>query len=213
MSIHYTRGEEWANTLSHALALLLGGVVCVFFLFMPRVRHEVLAVGAILLYAGGMLSSYLFSALYHGCPMQSRWREPLRKCDHAAIYAHIAGSYSPVCLIGMSQNPFWGWLLLGMVWTCAVWGIGMSFYRLKEHSNLETLCFVGMGLLVLLAFKPVLDAIGWEPMGWIMGEGAAFITGAIFYSFKDLKYMHTVFHLFVVLGSLCHMQAIYVMLQ
>lgn len=212
MAIVYTPNEERANTWTHAAGIVLGLAACIYFLFLPRVRYDGLAIFAILLYAFGILSSYVSSTVYHGCPMQSRWREPLRKCDHSAIYCHIAGSYTPVSLIGMSESPFWGWLLFIVVWSCAIVGTCMSFYRLKEHSYFETVCYVVMGLLVLFTFKPVLDCIGWQSMGWIMGEGVAFITGAVFYSFKNVRYMHTVFHIFVLLGSVCHITALYYMM-
>ena len=212
MAIIYTRNEERANTWTHAFGILLGLVACVYFLTLPRVQESGLGILSVLLYAFGVLSSYITSTAYHACPMQSRWREPLRKCDHSAIYCHIAGSYSPICVIGMSESPFWGWLLFILVWSCAVVGTSMSFYRLKEHSYLETACFVGMGLLVLFTFRQVLDCIGWHAMGWIIGEGVAFITGAVFYSFKNVPYTHTVFHVFVLLGSICHITALYYIL-
>ena len=212
MAIIYTRNEERANTWTHAAGILIGLVACVYFLTLPIVLQDGLAILGILLYAFGVLSSYITSTAYHATAMDSPRREMLRKFDHSAIYCHIAGSYSPISLIGMREDMFWGWLLFIIVWACAIIGTSMSFYRLKEHSYLETCCFVGMGLLVLFTFKQVLNCIGWESMGWIIAEGVAFITGAVFYSFKNVPYMHTVFHVFVLLGSICHITALYVML-
>ena len=213
MAIVYDHNEERANVWTHGFGIVLGLVACSYFLTLPRVQASALGIMSVLLYMFGVLSSYVTSTLYHACPTNSPWRERLRKCDHSAIYCHIAGSYSPISIIGMSESPFWGWLLFVIVWACAIVGTTMSFYRLKEHSYLETACFVGMGLLVLFTFKPVLNCIGWQSMGWIIAEGVAFITGAVFYSFNNVRYTHAIFHVFVLLGSVCHITALYFVLK
>ena len=103
------------------------------------------AVFGVSLYLFGMLSSYLCSAIYHGLPARSVWKERLRRFDHAAIYWHIAGSYSPLVLTVLREEAGWGWGLFAFVWTCAAVGTVLTFRNLKEHSNLETLCYIGMG--------------------------------------------------------------------
>lgn len=212
MSISYTRNEELANSVTHGIGVLMGIVASALFLKITYVHYDMLSQLGIWLYAFGIISSYLASTLYHASKHGTTHRELLRKFDHSAIYWHIAGSYSPITLIGLHENMFWGWILFIVVWICALIGSIMSFRGLKEHSNLETICFVGMGLVVLLAFKPVLDAIGWKSMGWIIAEGVAFITGAIFYSMNKYRFMHTVFHVFVLIGSICHIMAVWNML-
>ena len=209
MSISYTRNEELANSITHGFGVLIGLLASSFFLYHAYTRYDALAQLGVWLYAFGVLSSYLSSTLYHASKQGTAHRDVLRKFDHSAIYWHIAGSYSPITLIGMREDMFWGWALFIVVWSCAVIGSFTSFRGLKDHSNLETVCFVGMGLVVLLAFKPVLDAIGWESMGWIIAEGVSFITGAVFYSMNKRRYMHTVFHAFVLLGSICHIMALW----
>ena len=213
MSISYTRNEERANSITHGFGVLIGLVASIIFLRIAYNEYDILGQLGIWLYAFGVLSSYLASTLYHASRQGSTHRHILRKFDHSAIYWHIAGSYSPITLIGMHENMLWGWALFIIVWGCALVGSFMSFRGLKEHSNLETVCFVGMGLVVLLAFKPVLNAIGWKSMGWIIAEGVSFIIGALFYSMNKRRFMHTVFHGFVLGGSLCHILAIWYMLQ
>ena len=161
------------------------------------------------LYIAGMLASYISSTAYHATPSRHRHiKEVLRKWDHAAIYWHIAGSYSPLTLIAMRDAGYWGWGLFIFVWSCAIAGTVMSFLRLKEHSHLETVCFVGMGLSVLVAFKPLIDCVSTATVAWIIAEGVFYITGAVFYSFNKRCYMHSVFHFFVLAGSLCHITAV-----
>jgi hemolysin III len=138
-----------------------------------------------------------------------KWKERLRKWDHAAIYWHIAGSYSPITLVAMRNHGYWGWALFAFVWTAAIVGTVMSFVRLKDHSHLETVCFCLMGLSVLAAFKPLLDCVSTAAVAWIIAEGVCYITGAVFYSLNKRRFMHTVFHFFVLAGSLCHIIAVW----
>ena len=91
-----------------------------------------------------------------------------------------------------------------MIVVSAIAGTVVSFVRLKEHSNVETFCFVGMGLSVLVAFKPLIDTVSTAAVVWIIAEGVSYITGAVFYSFNKKRYMHSVFHFFVLAGSICH---------
>lgn len=213
MAIYYTPSEEKANSISHALGILLGIVACYFFFSITYRQHDSWAMLGIGLYAFGMLSSYISSTAYHACPQSNRWRKRLRKLDHSAIYWHIAGSYSPIIFISLRDNVFWATTLFVIIWGCALIGSCLCLLRLKEHSHLETGCFVAMGLVVLIAFKTVLEAIGWESMQWIIAEGVAFITGAVFYSIHKKRFMHTVFHLFVLLGSIFHILAIWEILK
>ena len=163
----------------------------------------------VILYLFGMLGSYLASTLYHSMKHHSKWKERLRKWDHAAIYWHIAGSYSPLTLIALREQGYWGWSLFCFVWACAIAGTIISFIKLKEHSNVETFCFIGMGLSVLVAFKPLVDSVSTAAVIWIIAEGVSYITGAVFYSLNKTKYMHSVFHFFVLAGSLCHIIAVW----
>ena len=163
----------------------------------------------VILYLIGMLGSYVASTVYHSIKHHSKWKERLRKWDHAAIYWHIAGSYSPLTLVALREQGYWGWSLFIFVWACALVGTIISLIRLKEHSNLETFCFVGMGLSVLVAFKPLIDSVSTAAVIWIIAEGVSYITGAVFYSLNKKKYMHSVFHFFVLAGSICHIIAVW----
>ena len=122
----------------------MGVVVGAIFLYWCFTMHNGWATAGIILYLFGMLMSYIASTTYHAISAWSKWKERLRKWDHAAIYWHIAGSYSPITLIAMREQGYWGWSLFIFIWACAIAGTVMSFAKLKDHSNLETLCFVGM---------------------------------------------------------------------
>ena len=130
------------------------------------------------LYLFGMLGSYLASTIYHALKLRNPWREHFRKWDHAAIYWHIAGSYSPITLMALRNEGYWGWTLFTFVWVCALIGTLISFIKLKDHSNIETACFVIMGLSVLAAFKPLVDTVSTNAFVWIVLEGV-FISRAL----------------------------------
>ncbi len=213
MSIDYTPGEEVANSVSHGIGILFG-ITAGFILMNVAIQSgDSWAIGSVPLYLFGMLASYTASTCYHSCLHHPRRKALLRKFDHAAIYLHIAGTYSPITLVLLRNVGGWGWGLFAFVWLCAVAGCLLSFTRLKEHSNLETVCFVAMGSAILLAFKPLTEVV--RPAGdmdiiwWILAGGASYVIGALFYSFHKVDYMHSVFHLFCLGGSICHVIAIY----
>ena len=207
--IRYTKKEEIWNAASHGGGILLGVVFGIIFLVWCFQADNNWARWGVILYLFGMLGSYAASTIYHSMKHHSKWKERLRKWDHAAIYWHIAGSYSPLTLIALRSQGYWGWSLFVFVWTCAIAGTITSFIHLKEHSNLETFCFVGMGLSVLVAFKPLMDCVSEAAIIWLIAEGVAYITGAVFYSLNKKKYMHSVFHFFVLAGSVCHIIAVW----
>ena len=166
--IRYTKREEIWNAASHGGGILLGVVFGVIFLVWCFESDNGWARWGVILYLFGMLASYVASTLYHSIRHHSKWKERLRKWDHAAIYWHIAGSYSPLTLVALRNQGYWGWALFVFVWTCAIVGTIISFIRLKEHSNVETFCFIGMGLSVLVAFKPLMDSVSAAAVIWLI---------------------------------------------
>lgn len=207
----YTQGEELANTLSHAVGILLGLIAGAFLLIKAAAGTDPRwAVACVAVYLMGMLSSYISSTWYHASH-PGRRKELLRKFDHGAIYLHIAGTYTPFTLLVMRHAGGWGWGIFAFVWLSAIVGFILAFTNLKEHSNLETVCYVGMGGSILVAMKPLLDCLSTmdatPAFWWLMGGGASYIIGAAFYSLRR-RYMHSVFHLFCLGGSIGHMIAI-----
>lgn len=211
----YSNGEEWANTLSHAAGILLGVIAGYFLLVKAAGSNDShWAVACVAVYLVGMLSSYVSSTWYHGS-RPGRSKELLRKFDHGAIYLHIAGTYTPFTLLVMRHAGGWGWGIFAFVWLSAVVGFILSFTKLKEHSHLETFCYVGMGSAILVAMKPLLDclsAMGASPaFWWLIGGGASYVLGAVCYSLRK-PYMHAVFHLFCLGGSIGHIIGIWMIL-
>jgi hemolysin III len=212
----YTDGEEWANTISHAFGILLGVAAAWVLLNKAFAGGSPWEVGSVLIYLFGMLSCYVVSTAYHGSKEDGRWKQKLQKLDHALIYVHIAGTYTPFTLIPLRMEGAWGWTLFSFVWLAAIAGVLVSFRKSLEHSYTETVCYVAMGCIILIALKPLIEVLGRadqiSALYWLIGGGVSYIVGAIFYSLARQKYMHTVFHLFVLGGSVCHIIAIYIIL-
>ena len=128
---------------------------------------------------------------------------------------HIAGTYTPFTLLVMRNAGGWGWGIFAFVWLSALIGFILSFKKLKEHSNLETCCYVGMGASILIALKPLMGCLSEigasSAFWWLIGGGVSYIIGAIFYSLRK-PYMHSVFHLFCLGGSIGHIIAIWLIL-
>ncbi|MCC8132644.1 MAG: hemolysin III family protein [Tannerellaceae bacterium] len=211
----YTREEERANVLSHALGLAIGITGSYFLLSFAIRSGSTWAMASVTLYLAGMLFSYFTSTCYHACTREKR-RETWRKLDHSAIYMHIAGTYAPFTLLVLRDVSGWGWSLFAVNTLAAITGTILSFRKLKDHSHLETICFIGMGCSILTAFRPLVGQLSLAgqiaSLYWLVAGGISYIIGALFYSWKNRRYMHTVFHVFVVLGSICHMWAIYLIL-
>lgn len=210
----YSKGEERLNVISHAVGFVCALAVSVFFV------GEVIAKGgdgwslaSMLLYAVGMLSSYAFSTAYHATRVGTSARRLLRKFDHAAIYWYIAGCYSPITLIAMRDTGYWGWGIFAFCWLCAIVGTLLCLRKQKKQNILETVCYVLMGLTILVAMKQFYNAVSLSAFLWVVGEGVAYIAGAVLYSIHKVKYVHAIFHFFVMLGTLCHMIAVWQVLQ
>ncbi len=134
----YNNIEEWANTLSHGIGILLG--IVAGYLLLEKASENIepqWAVACVSVYLAGMLSSYVSSTWYHGS-RPGKLKELLRKFDHGAIYLHIAGTYTPFTLLVLRHAGGWGWGIFAFVWLSAIAGFILSFKKLKEHSNLET---------------------------------------------------------------------------
>ena len=210
----YSKGEERLNVISHAIGFACALAVSVFFV------GEVIAKGgdgwslaSMLLYAVGMLSSYAFSTAYHATRVGTSARRLLRKFDHAAIYWYIAGCYSPITLIAMRDTGYWGWGIFAFCWLCAIVGTLLCLRKQKKQNILETVCYVLMGLTILVAMKQFYNAVPLSAFLWVVGEGVAYIAGAVLYSIHKVKYAHAIFHFFVMLGTLCHMIAVWQVLN
>ena len=210
--VRYSIKEEKANTYTHAIGIAFGLIAGTFLIQKAIETKNNWAIVSYSVYAIFMTLSYITSTLYHIDKKRIR-KTVRRKFDHAAIYAHIAGTYTPFTLVVLREQGGWGWSLFAVIWIAAAAGIILSFLKLKNASKLETACYVAMGWVVVIAFKPLMDVLSannsMAALYWLIGGGLFYTVGSVLYSFKKIEYMHAVWHLFVLGGSVCHALAIW----
>lgn len=211
-----TYGEEVANVLTHGAGMIFG-IVAIIVLLVASIRNgNPWVVGSSLVYALSMTSSYVTSTFYHASA-NARHKRLLRRFDHSAIYLHIAGTYTPFTLIALRNEGYWGWLLFSIVWIAAVIGIILSFRKMKKTDHLKTACYLAMGWVVVIAFKPLLNVCrqtdSMDVLYWLIGGGLFYTVGCIFYFLDKYKYMHPIWHFFVLGGSVCHFVSVYLLVR
>lgn len=202
----YTKGEEIANAVSHGAGALLSIAGLVLLIVRGAMDGGGARLGAGIVFGISLLLEYLFSTLYHAI-VPVRAKRVFRVLDHSAIYLLIAGSYTPFCLVTLANEG--GLVLFWVVWALAVAGIvAEALLRERQPKWLSTAIYLGMGWLVAVKFQ-VLVAILPPPAFWLLlAGGLCYTVGCGFYLAKNVRYMHFVWHLFVLAGSVCMFLAV-----
>jgi hemolysin III len=197
-----TLGEEIANAISHGVGFLFAiASLPLLLAFNAHGGHAVNLV-AVSVFSVTMMVLYLVSTVYHAVP-EGRVKLFFNRLDHAAIYLFIAGSYTPFAL-GVLHGRL-GWTLFGAVWAMAAAGVAVKLMNLLKHPLWSTGLYVAMGWFALLAAGPLIKSMPVAGLMWLFGGGLAYTAGAIVFLFDSrARYMHFVWHLFVLAGTVCH---------
>ena len=156
---------------------------------------------SLLIYGLSLIVLYAASTLYHSAKDPIR-RRKLNIFDHAAIYVLIAGTYTPFCLIVLGETL--GWTIFGFTWTFALIGILLKLFFTGRFDKLSTLMYVLMGWQILFVINPLIENFPTQGVQLLFLGGVFYTLGAVLYSLKKINYNHAIFHVFVLLGSLCH---------
>jgi len=198
-------GEEIANSVSHGAGLVAAVIGTPFLLAeVARVGGIADLVGAAVFVATVMLT-YAASMLYHAVPWP-RAKSILRVVDHGSIFLLIAGTYTPFTL-GVLRGG-WGWTLFGLVWTLALAGIIMKSLGGVRLHKLSMAVYLGMGWLIVIAIVPLVERMPPAGLTWLVAGGLAYTGGALFYALDRYRYCHFIWHLFVLVGTVCHFVAV-----
>lgn len=199
----YTKGEELFNTLSHSAGAVFGIVALVTCLFVSITKGNYWSVTSASIYGASLILLYTMSSLYHGLK-NKMVKKVFQVIDHCTIYLLIAGTYTPVMLCSVRVvSPLWSWVIMGIVWGCAIIATVFTAIDLKRFAVFSMVCYIGMGWSVVLAIKPTMKALPMEALLWILFGGIAYTLGAVLYGLgKKYRYMHSTFHIFVLLGSI-----------
>lgn len=206
----YTKGEEMFNTLSHSAGAVFGIVALITCLFAAFRDGSPWSVTSAFIYGISLILLYTMSSLYHGLKHETV-KKVFQVIDHCTIYLLIAGTYTPVMLCSVRKiSPGWAWTIMGIVWGCAIVAAVLTAIDLKRFAIFSMICYLGMGWCVVLAIKPTLQALPLTALLWILYGGISYTLGAILYGLgKKHRYMHSLFHLFVLLGSILQYIAIF----
>src|SRR4030042_3930676 len=205
-----TLGEEIANSITHGIGAALSIAALVILAVLASRRGDAWRIVSFSIYGATLVFLYLFSTLYHSF-VNPRIKNIFRILDHSAIYLLIAGSYTPVTLTLM--RGAWGWTLFGVAWVMAIGGIIVTTLLLDKLKALLVLSYVVMGLLVVIAIKPIIQIVPRGMIIWLFIGGACYILGIVFYLWKRLPYHHPIWHLFVLAGSVSHFLGIFLYLS
>jgi hemolysin III len=198
-------GEEIANSVSHGVGFLLALVATPFLVVAAARRGDSAAIVGASVFAATTAVLYLASTLYHALP-KNKAKQIFRVIDHSAIFLLIAGTYTPFTL-GVLRGA-WGWTLFGLVWSLAIVGIMLKSVGGIGYPRLSTALYVGMGWLALIAIRPLwvhVPVAGWL---WLIAGGLAYTSGIAFYAAERVRYGHFVWHVFVLMGTVCHFFAV-----
>jgi hemolysin III len=191
----YTPGEELANSLTHGVGLLLAiAGLCGLMFASGGVRETVTC----LIYGLTLILVYATSTLYHGT-RQPQAKQRLRTLDHVAIFLLIAGTYTPFVLIAL--RGVWGWSLFGTVWILAMFGALFELSRWRHARGVRVALYIAIGWVGLVALKPIVAALPAPGLWLLFGGGVSYTFGVLFYVWRNLRYHHAVWHLFVLGGS------------
>jgi hemolysin III len=197
-------GERF-NSISHLVGAGLALAGAVALITIAARLGDPWKIVSFSIYGAMLVTLYVFSTVYHS--VRGRAKEILRKLDHCAIYMLIAGTYTPFALVSLRGT--WGWWLLGIVWSLALFGIVQELWLGNRTRVLSLILYVLMGWLALVAVVPLWHALTPAGFAWLVAGGAFYTGGLIFYATDHkLRHGHGVWHLFVVSGSSCHFYTI-----
>lgn len=192
--------------LMHLVAAVLAGMGTIGLVYVGR--DSLARQASLLVYGLSLVAMLAASATYHLVNARPAVMQVLRKMDHSAIYLVIAGTYTPICLYFFTG--FWQWGMLAIIWTMAIAGIVTKLFILNAPRWLTAAIYLVMGWLAVFAIPEMLTVMPPGAIAWLLAGGVFFTVGALVYIFKKPDWypnvfgFHEVWHIFVILGALCH---------
>lgn len=198
--------EEIANSITCGIGFCLSIAGLVILVVLASLHGDVPRVVSFSIYGASLILLYLTSMLYHAIQCR-RAKHVFEIIDHSAVYVLIAGTYTPFTLVTLKGA--WGWSLFGVVWSLAAAGIVFKSFHVKRFKAFSNIVYLAMGWLVVVAIQPMIKALPFEAIAWLLAGGLLYSSGVLFYAYEKLPFGHAVWHLFVLGGSLCHFFSIF----
>ena len=203
----YTKGEEIFNMVSHIVGGVAGIVTIVLTSVIGGIHHNPYGIVSGIIFGVSMLFLYTMSSIYHGLSPKLKSKKVLQILDHCAIFVLIAGSYTPFALCTLREySTALGWWIFGIIWGFAILGIILNSIDLKKYKIFSMICYLVMGWCIVIKINLLPSLLGMTGFILLLSGGIVYTIGAVLYGIgKKRKYVHSVFHLCVVLGNLLHM--------
>lgn len=199
---NYSKGEEQMNMITHIVGGGLGVVVLLTCVIRAALRGNVAGIVSSVLYGVSFITLFTMSSVYHGL-RASTGKKVMQVIDHCTIYFLIAGTYTPIVLSAIRPvYPALGWGLFAFEWALALIAAGLTAIDLKKYAVFSMICYIGMGWAVIPFWRQVVETMTMPGFILLLIGGIAYTIGSILYGLgRTHKWMHSVFHIFVVLGA------------
>jgi hemolysin III len=207
----YTINEEIVSSILHGIGVMGATAGMVLLSLKTRgilggQRASDLDIVAALLFTAAMIIMFLISTIYHAV-QHHNIKQILRRLDHSIIFIFIAATYTPICLSGLGGT--WGWSLFVVEWVLAFAGITLNIIGNKALKKFEVAAYILMGWVIIVGFIPLFRSISIQSIILIFTGGVLYSLGTIWYRMKNIKHTHAVWHIFVIMGTVCHWFAIW----
>ena len=199
----YTLAEELINSISHGTGALLAAAGMAILIVYSAFIGDVWRVISSIIYGITMVLLYTFFFFFYSF-QADRVKDVFRIFDHCSIFLLIAGTYTPFTLVTLREaDPVIGWLLFGVVWAAAILGIVLNAISIEKFKVFSMICYVAMGWVVIFAIKPLMSVLPLGGLLLLLAGGLAYTFGIIFYAARK-RYMHSIWHFFVLAGTVFH---------
>lgn len=197
--------EEFANSITHGFGILFSIIAIALLVTFSVLNGTAIHIVSCSLFGGSILLLYTFSTLYHATP-HGPIKTWLRTFDHIGIYILIAGSYTPFLLLAVRGTL--GWVFFGIIWGLTVFGIVFKIFYTHRFRKASLILYLGMGWMAVFLIKPLLSTLAPPTLFLIAAGGLSYTLGTIFYTRPQMRFGHTIWHLFVLAGTILHFMAI-----
>jgi len=202
----YSPREEIANAVTHGIGMLLSISALILLVVYATINGDSYHIVGCSIFGASLILLYSMSTMYH-MVKTPKMKRIFRALDHSSIFLLIAGTYTPFTLVNLHGS--WGWTIFGLVWGIAVLGIVLETVTRQRYKKLSLTLYIGMGWLIIIAVKPLLQTVDTGGIILLVGGGLFYSLGVIFYIWKSLVFNHAIWHLFVLAGSILHFFAVF----
>jgi hemolysin III len=202
-TVQYT--EEVFNSITHGIGILISLAGLVVMVIFSGLYGNTLHIVSSAIFGAALVMLYTASTLYHSC-QKPNLKHIFKILDHSCIYILIAGTYTPFALITL--HGALGWTIFAVVWSLTILGIIFKVFCINRFNIISTLAYILMGWIIIIAIKPLIQALPGNAIAWLVSGGIIYTMGTIFYLWNKLPFNHAIWHFFVLAGSFCHFYAV-----